>query len=147
MLARKPAIGGARPPWPLISVALLAKLPPGLTSIGQMDCPIWAMALLTGPLLPMPTPLSTGAIASPAESACAAGIDAKATLNTAAVTITGRRTAVDDATISAAPHASRPAFDLVRPLVGWRNCPAVLLTVMWNSPPSPLHAHKAQISL
>jgi hypothetical protein len=40
MLARKPAMGGARPPWPLISVALLAKLPPGLTSMGQMDCPI-----------------------------------------------------------------------------------------------------------
>jgi hypothetical protein len=37
MLARKPAMGGARPPWPLISVAPLAKLPPGLTSMGQMD--------------------------------------------------------------------------------------------------------------
>jgi hypothetical protein len=40
MLAKKPAMGGARPPWPLISAASLAKLPPGLTSMGQMDWPI-----------------------------------------------------------------------------------------------------------
>jgi hypothetical protein len=88
------------------------------------------MALLTGPLLPIPTPLSAGAMASPAESACAAGIDANATLNTAAVTITGRRTAVDDATTAAAPHASRPAFDLIRSVVDRREWPAVLLAVM-----------------
>ena len=31
--------------------------------MGQMDWPIWAMAPLTGPLLPMPAPLRTGAIA------------------------------------------------------------------------------------
>jgi hypothetical protein len=88
------------------------------------------MALLTGPLLPIPTPLSAGAMASPAESACAAGIDAKATLNTAAVTMTGRSTAVDDAPTAAAPHASRPAFDLVRTVVDRREWPAVVFAVM-----------------
>jgi hypothetical protein len=57
-------------------------------------------------------------------------MDAKATLNTAAVTITGRRTAVDDVKTSAAPHANRPAIDLVRPFVGRLNWPAVLFAVM-----------------
>jgi hypothetical protein len=43
--ARKPAMGEARPPLPLICVALLAKLLPGWTSSGQIDCPICAMTL------------------------------------------------------------------------------------------------------
>ena len=77
--------------------------------MGQMDWPIWAMAPLTGPLLPMPTPLRTGAIASPAESACAAGIAPKTAANTAAVTITGRIT--DVATISTVSHVRPPGFE------------------------------------
>src|SRR6202034_3811944 len=110
------------------------KLPPGFTSMGQMDCPICAMALLTGPLLPMPTPLRTGAIASPTESACAAGTAARATVNTAAVTMTGRRAVVDVATTFAVSHAGRTAFDVARPLDSRPIKPAAFLTVMLDSP-------------
>src|SRR3982074_1004795 len=56
---KKPAMGGARPPLPLNGVGLRAKLLPGWTSRGQMDCPTWAMAVLIGPLLPIPMLLST----------------------------------------------------------------------------------------
>ena len=46
-------------------IALLAKLLPGWMSSGQIDCPICAMTLLIGPLLPIPTVVSTVEIESP----------------------------------------------------------------------------------
>src|ERR1700756_5510200 len=114
--------------------------------MGQMDWPIWAMVLLTAPLLPIPTPLRTGAVASPTESACAAGIDPKTAAQTAAVTMTGRST--DVTTISAVSHDDRSASCRVRPLgIDQRKMPAILLAVMLSSPPLALHAHGAQISL
>src|ERR1700742_708885 len=104
------------------------------------------MAPLTGPLLPTPTPLRTGAIALPAGSACAAGIEPRTAANTAAVTMTGRNT--DVITISAVSHDDRSSFARVRPLdIDQRRMPAILLAVMLSSPPLALHAHGAQISL
>src|ERR1700755_1692873 len=105
-----------------------------------MDCPTWAIELLTAPLLPMPTPLRAGAIASPAESACAAGIAPRTAANTAAVTMTGRTT--DVAPIPTVSHVERPASHF--PLVDQAKRPAILLAVMWSSPPLALHAHGAQ---
>src|ERR1700734_221494 len=114
--------------------------------MGQMDCPICAIAPLTGPLLPIPALLRTGAIASPTESACAAGIDARAAAQTPAVTMTGRRT--DVTTSSAVSHVDRAVSSLVRSLdIGRRKKPALFVAVMLSSPPSALHAHRAQISL
>lgn len=127
--ARKPAKGGARPPWPLTCAALLAKLLPGLTSIGQMDCPTWAMAPLTGPLLPIPTPLSTGAIASPTESACAAGVELTAAATTAAVTMTWRTAVVDAAMTFKMLTVVFPVFD-----AGRRRYPALLIATVTSSP-------------
>ncbi|OBK40840.1 hypothetical protein A5658_20220 [Mycobacterium sp. 1245111.1] len=86
------------------------------------------MAPLTGPLLPMPALLRTGAIGSPTESACAAGIEPKTAPKTAAVTMTGRTT--DVATISTVSHVVRLASEFVRPVVDRRRTPADLLVAM-----------------
>jgi hypothetical protein len=97
---------------PLICVALLAKLLPGWTSSGQIDCPICAMTLLIGPLLPIPTLLSTVEKESPTGSACAgvAQVTAAATIPTD--TTTGRSTTTEAAMTSTVPTCVRPIFGL-----------------------------------
>jgi hypothetical protein len=105
-------MGEARPPLPLIWVALLAKLLPGWTNIGQMDCPICAMTELTGPLLPIPTVFSTGEIKSPTPSARAGVAQVTAAMTIPTDTMTGRNTTTDAAMTSTVLSCVRPVFGL-----------------------------------
>ncbi|MDT7763468.1 MAG: hypothetical protein QOC63_2888 [Mycobacterium sp.] len=105
-------MGEARPPLPLMFVAVLAKLLPGWTNIGQMDCPICAMAELTGPLLPIPTVFSTGEIKSPTPSACAGVAHVTAAMTIPTDTTTGRNTTTDAAMMSTVPSWVRPVLGL-----------------------------------
>jgi len=105
-------MGEARPPLPVICVALLAKLLPGWTNIGQMDCPIWAMTELIGPLLPIPTVLSTVETESPTGSACEGVAQVTAATTIPTDTTTGRSTTTDAAMMSTVPTWVRPVFGL-----------------------------------
>ena len=77
--------------------------------------------------------MSTGTIASPIESACAAGVEPTAAATMASVTMTGRRAVVGTAMRSTMPNVVRPVFD-----VGRRIDPAVLIATIKSSPLSSL---------
>jgi len=146
MPTSQPAIGAASPPLPLICVALLAKLLPGWTSMGQIDVPTCAMAELIGPLLPIPTLLSTVEPESPLSACARVGHNTVAAMS-AADTRSGRSTTADAAMTSTALTPVRPVFGLTR-RVGFvrRWNVTVVMCVLPFSPAAHAH-HQAQISL